>query len=69
MLSTVASKILRLPSEEELPGISDKYRIGNITKDNGNVIVRILSESEPKESQYSKARPVLEDVYLDIFDI
>ena len=29
------------------------------------MIVRILSESEPKESQYSKARPVLEDVYLD----
>lgn len=70
LLSTVASKIFEITlSEEELAGISDKYRIGNITKDNGNVIVRILSESEPKESQYSKARPVLEDVYLDIFDI
>jgi len=52
-----------------LPSISSKYMVGNISKDNEHVYVRVISDEEPIDYEFVKVRPTLEDVYLRWFDM
>ncbi|WP_028509324.1 ABC transporter ATP-binding protein [Ruminococcus sp. NK3A76] len=55
-------------SEDELTGISKKYKVGNISKDEQNVYVRVISDSEPSDHEFTLCKPELEDLYLYHFD-
>ena len=55
-------------SEDELTGISKKYKVGNISKDEQNVYVRVISDSEPVDHEFTFCKPELEDLYLYHFD-
>lgn len=55
-------------SEDELTGISKKYKVGNISKDEQNVYVRVISDSEPADHEFTLCKPELEDLYLYHFD-
>lgn len=53
---------------DKLAEITSKHHIGNISKDEDRIYVRIISENSPSEFEYQKAKPNLEDVYLHYFD-
>ena len=53
---------------DKLAEITSKYHIGNISKDEDRIYVRIISEKTPSEFEYQKTKPNLEDVYLHYFD-
>ena len=53
---------------DEINEISKKYKVGNISKDENGVYVRIVSDVPPTEYEYQDVKPNLEDLYLYIFD-
>jgi ABC-type multidrug transport system ATPase subunit len=55
-------------SENKLSKISDSYKVGNISKDEQNIYVRVISESEPEGYEFTAVKPELEDLYLYNFD-
>lgn len=55
-------------NENSLPGISAKFKVGNISKDEENIYVRVISENPPIDYQYKACKPNLEDLYLYYFD-
>ena len=55
-------------SEDMLSEISDSYKVGNISKDEQNIYIRVISESEPEGYAYTSVKPELEDLYLYNFD-
>ena len=66
---TIEGKVFEITaSEDELSKISDSYKVGNISKDEQNIYVRVISESEPEGYAYTSVKPELEDLYLYNFD-
>lgn len=55
-------------SENQLSEILGNYKVGNISKDEKNIYVRIISENPPADYQYKACKPDLEDLYLYYFD-
>ena len=55
-------------SENDLSGISNKYKVGNISKDVQNIYVRVISDNEPIDLEHTICKPDLEDLYLYHFD-
>ncbi|MBQ8966962.1 ABC transporter ATP-binding protein [Ruminococcus sp.] len=55
-------------SETQLSEISDKYKVGNISKDEQHIFVRVISDNAPKGYEYEVCKPDLEDLYLYYFD-
>lgn len=69
MLEIIADKVYELHvREEELPKVSSRWRVCSMLKDNDIVIVRILSDDQPEGYDYRPVKPVLEDLYLYLFD-
>jgi len=69
MLEIISDKVYELHvREEELPKVSSRWRICSMLKDNDFVIVRILSDDKPQGYDYIPVKPVLEDLYLYLFD-
>ena len=54
--------------EDSLPEISAKFKVGNISKDEKNIYVRVISENPPADYEYKACKPDLEDLYLYYFD-
>lgn len=54
--------------EDKLSEIRDSFKVGNISKDEKNICVRIISENPPSGYRYKICRPDLEDLYLYCFD-
>lgn len=54
--------------EDSLPEISAKFKVGNISKDEKNIYVRVISENSPSDYEYKACKPDLEDLYLYYFD-
>lgn len=66
---TIEGKVFEITaSESELSEISDRYKVGNISKDEQNIYVRVISETEPDRYTYTAVKPELEDLYLYYFD-
>ena len=66
---TIEEKVFEITeSENRLSEISDRYKIGNISKDEQNIYVRVISETEPNGYTYTAVKPELEDLYLYYFD-
>lgn len=55
-------------AEDKLSEISDKYKVGNISKDEKNIYVRVISEKPPANYDFKPCKPDLEDLYLYYFD-
>ena len=66
---TIEGKVFEITaSGDELSKISDSYKVGNISKDEQNIYVRVISESEPEGYEFTAVKPELEDLYLYNFD-
>lgn len=69
MLETITNKAYELHmGEEELPQLSSRWRICSMLKDNNSVIVRLLADEKPEGYDCRPVKPVLEDLYLYLFD-
>ena len=69
LCKTIEGKVFEITTtEEKLPEISKNFKVGNISKDEQNIYVRVISENEPSGYRFSAAKPDLEDLYLYYFD-
>ena len=69
LTSKIDGKAWNVPcAETEVQSMQEKFRVTNIARDeeNGDVLLRILSEERPTESSKSVS-PSLEDYYLYVF--
>ena len=65
----ISDKVFQIATDEEsVSDISHKFKVGNISKDEKNVYIRIISDTEPSEFKYKRCKPDLEDLYLYYFD-
>lgn len=65
----ISGKVFEITaSESDVRDISAKYKVGNISKDEENVYVRIISEKAPEKYDCKAKKPDLEDLYLYYFD-
>lgn len=55
-------------AEESLAEISHNFKVGNISRDEKNIYVRVISENPPEGYDYKRCKPDLEDLYLYFFD-
>jgi ABC-type multidrug transport system ATPase subunit len=53
---------------DKLSKISDRYKVGNISKDEKNIYVRVIADAPPTDYDYKPCKPDLEDLYLYYFD-
>ncbi len=51
-------------TEQELPAVAERFKVGNISKEADGIYVRILSDGSPEGLEAAPQRPNLEDVYL-----
>lgn len=69
LCSQISDKVFQIATDEEsVSDISHKFKVGNISKDEKNVYIRIISDTEPSEFKYKRCKPDLEDLYLYYFD-
>lgn len=69
LCKTIEGKVFEITAgEEDLSDISAKFKIGNISKDEQNIYVRVISEGEPEGYDHTAVKPELEDLYLYYFD-
>ncbi len=54
--------------ENGLAEISNEKKVGNISKDDKSIYVRIISDNPPESYKYKSCKPDLEDLYLYYFD-
>ncbi len=54
--------------ENGLAEISNEKKVGNISKDDKSIYVRIISNNPPESYKYKSCKPDLEDLYLYYFD-
>ncbi len=45
-----------------------EFKVGNISKDNENVYIRVISDKQPENYAFTAVKPTLEDLYLNYFD-
>lgn len=65
----IDGKVFEICCDESMLGdISKKFKVGNISKDEKNIYVRVISELPPEDFEYKKMKPDLEDLYLYYFD-
>lgn len=65
----IDGKVFEICCDESMLGdISKKFKVGNISKDEKNIYVRVISELLPKDFECKKVKPDLEDLYLYYFD-
>ena len=69
LCKTIEGKVFEITTtEEKLSEISKNFKVGNISKDEQNIYVRVISEGEPNSYKFSAVKPELEDLYLYYFD-
>lgn len=54
-------------TQDKLNDLSRAYKIGNISKDEDNIYVRLITEHPPEDYPYQNVKPGLEDLYLYYF--
>jgi ABC-type multidrug transport system ATPase subunit len=65
----ISGKVYEIKTtKESLGDIGKTYKIGNISRDEDNIYVRIVSNKAPSDLSYQPLKPNLEDLYLHYFD-
>ena len=55
-------------SEVQVNEIAGKFTVSNIYRNNDeDIVIRIITDSEPSGYQFNAVQPMLEDVYLSVF--
>ena len=69
LCKSLSGKVYEIHCEEDkLSEISDRYKIGNISKDEQGITVRVITDTEPEEYAHTLCNAELEDLYLYHFD-
>lgn len=64
----LTGKVFTLCTEKsEIDRINGKFKVGNISKDDKNVFIRVIAAEPPKEYDFIETLPDLEDLYLSYF--
>jgi len=67
LIKKIEGKVWTVPCDEsDVQAFQDKFRVTNISGDNGNIQLKILAEKKPTEAS-TPAVPSLEDYYLFVF--
>ena len=65
----ITDKVFEITADEnQLSEISGKFKVGNISRDEKNIYVRVISDNPPTDYDYKPCKPELEDLYLYYFD-
>ena len=65
LLMSVADKVRELPCDpEQLPELESRYKVGNVSRRQGQTVARLVGDDLPPESKNVADRLTLEDVYL-----
>lgn len=65
----ISGKVFEIKAPpEKLDELSKEYKIGNISKDEKFIYVRVVSDEKPNSYGHTEVKPTLEDLYLYIFD-
>ncbi|MCD8095960.1 MAG: ABC transporter ATP-binding protein [Ruminococcus sp.] len=65
----ISSKVYEIKTDEKgLEEISKNKKVGNISKDDKKIYVRIISDDTPSDFKFRLCKPDLEDLYLYYFD-
>lgn len=54
--------------KENLKYFQDNYRVSNLSHSEDKIIVRIVTDTSPKDYKIQKVKPTLEDLYLYVFE-
>jgi ABC-type multidrug transport system ATPase subunit len=55
-------------ARDDIADIEKRFRIGNISREEDTILVRVTSENPPSGYTYRELKPGLEDVYLYFFE-
>ena len=65
LLMSVADKVRELPCDPgQLPELENRYKVGNVSRRQGQTVARLVGDNLPPESKTLADRLTLEDVYL-----
>lgn len=65
----ISDKVFEITSTaDRINEITSLFKVGNISKDEKNIYVRIISDTPPSEFEFKQCKPELEDLYLYFFD-
>ena len=65
LLMSVADKVRELPCDPgQLPELESRYKVGNVSRRQGQTVARLVGDNLPPESKTLADRLTLEDVYL-----
>ena len=65
----ISGKVFEIKTDEKgLEEISKNKKVGNISKDDKKIYVRIISDDTPSDFKFRLCKPDLEDLYLYYFD-
>ena len=65
LVAELQGKVLEVRvTEEQLPEMARRFKVGNIAKEEDGIYLRILADNPPEGMEASVLRPGLEDVYL-----
>lgn len=69
LCETISGNVFEITANEDsLSEISAKFKVGNISKDEKNIYVRVISKNPPADYDFKSCKPDLEDLYLYYFD-
>ena len=71
ILSDMDNKVynIRVNNEEEINRIQEKYKVISIQRDVDSTILRVVSDTMPKELNVESTSARFEDVYMFYFDL
>lgn len=69
LCNKINGKVFTITAEEEdFADISKQFKVGNISRDEHHIYVRVISETAPEGYETQACKPDLEDLYLYYFD-
>lgn len=69
LLKDIENKVFEIEIEQEdLKYFQENYRISNLYRDENKIVVRVVTDNPPKDYKSKLVKPILEDLYLYIFE-
>lgn len=69
LIKEIENKVFEIEiSKENLKYYQDNYRVSNLYHNDDKIIVRIVTDNPPKNTNFNSVKPTLEDLYLYVFE-